>query len=169
VKKSSPKGDDAPAPKELRPPIPPRLPNRPLEPKMFLITRLSNKYEAKRYKNTHAKISLGSEGEKPPKLPPGPPVLKWNVCAPPPGKPENPGPPPAPGEGPPPPFRPSSPNWSYIVRLFLSERTSKASEICMGDVSFNFQKIVVFRQSTSLNFFDASSEPPLRSGCHFRA
>jgi hypothetical protein len=77
---------------------------------------------------------MGSDGAKPPP-PPGKPDdvnEKVLVLPPPPGKPLNPenelGPAPAPGEGPPV-LRPSSPNWSYIVRFCLSLRTSKASDI----------------------------------------
>jgi len=81
-------------------------------------------------------IFIGSDGEKPPP-PPGRPDDVKVKDVPPSEKPLNPenglGPGPAPGDGPGegrPSLRPSSPNWSYMVRFCLSLRTSKASDIC---------------------------------------
>ena len=66
-------------------------------------------------RQTHAKMSFGSDGENPDLEPPGPEVEKVNVA--PGGKPNGaPPPPPPPGKPPdapgggPPPFKPSSPN-----------------------------------------------------------
>jgi hypothetical protein len=77
------------------------------------------------------------------------------------------GPAPVPGEGQP--FlRPSSPNWSNVVRLCLLLRTSKASDICKDKYDV-IRGDGVNEKLTCLNICVASSLPSFLSGCHFKA